>query len=630
MRLFEPIRVNGIQLKNRVVMPPMMLNLGFRSRKARAFYTERARGDCGTIIMPATSVDQFISDEVWGRPGRAGEFVESCRLIINDVHQAGATIGIQLWHSKYLPSGIGLLDTRGKPIAPSAIDDRQELTTEEIEGIVAKFALAAAACRRAGFDFIEFHGAHGYLPCEFFSPIDNRRNDKYGGDLQRRMNFGIESVKAMRTAVGDGYPIFFRLGSWGDRLGDTTLEDACEFAIKLEEVGVDCLDISVALLTGPGATGTPPPDQPMGTFVHLAEVIKSHVNIPIIAVGRINKPEVAEAILVDGKADLVAIGRQLIADPYWTQKVATGRQNEIRPCLSCNVCMDIALTGKEPRCSVNPFVGREDEWVIRQSSTKKRVFIVGGGPAGMEAARVAARRGHYVTLCEKASSLGGQLSVAQKPPFKKEMGELRQYMAGEVERSGVTVRLNCEATIQMVNQEKPDAVVVAAGSTSTMPDIPGVESSKVVSAIDVLNGAPCGKRVVVLGGELVGCETADYLAAQGKKVTVTRRSNEMALKMSERNRASLLSRLRKQGVTLMPAVKYKRITDKGLVVTTKEGRSRTIEADTLVLATGAVSENKLAMELQSKGVDLHVIGDCQKPRNILEAINDGARVGFEL
>ncbi|MBA7693543.1 NADH oxidase [subsurface metagenome] len=439
MRLFEPIKVNSLKLKNRVVLPPMQLNLGFRNRKARAFYAERARGGCGMIIMPATSVDQFISDELWGRPGRANEFVEGCRLLNDEVHQAGATIGIQLWHAKYLPSGIGMYDTRGKPIAPSAVDDRQELTTDEIEGIVVKFAQAAAACKRAGFDFVEFHGAHRYLPGEFFSPLDNRRNDKYGGDLGQRMNFGLESVKAMRTTVGNDYPIFFRLGSWGNRPGDVTPEDAGEFAIKLEEAGVDCLDISVALLTGPEATVTPTPDQPMGTFVHLAEVIKSRVNIPIIAVGRINKLEVAEAVLAEGRADLIAVGRQLIADPCWTQKVATGRQNEVRPCLSCNVCMDIALAGKEPRCSVNPFVGREDECVITRSSLIKHVLVAGGGPAGMEAALVAAQRGHQVTLCEKASSLGGQLNVAQIPPFKKEMGELRQYLAGEVERAGVKV-----------------------------------------------------------------------------------------------------------------------------------------------------------------------------------------------
>jgi len=284
MKLFEPIRVKGMELKDRVVMPPMQLNLGFRNQKARAFYTERARGGCGTIIMPATSVDQFISDEVWGRPGRAAEFVEGCRVLTDDVHLAGAKVGIQLWHAKYLPSGIGMYDTRGKPIAPSCVDDRQELTVEEIEEIIAKFAQAAAACKPAGFDFVEFHGAHRYLPGEFFSPLDNRRKDKYGGDLRRRMNFGLESVKAIRTAVGNDYPIFYRLGSWGDRPGDITPEYAVKFAVELEKAGVDCLDISVAQLTGPGASATPPPDQPMGTFIHLAEAVKGCVSIPVIAV----------------------------------------------------------------------------------------------------------------------------------------------------------------------------------------------------------------------------------------------------------------------------------------------------------------------------------------------------------
>ncbi len=630
MKLFEPIRIKSMELKNRVVMPAMQLNLGFRNQKARAFYTERAKGGCGTIIMPAASVDQFISDEVWGRQGRAAQFVEGCCLLTDDVHAAGARVGVQLWHAKYLPSGIGMYDTRGKPIAPSTVDDRQELTVEEIEEIIAKFAQAASACRRAGFDFVEFHGAHRYLACEFFSPLDNRRDDKYGGNLRRRMNFGLESVKAMRAAVGDDYPLFYRLGSWSDRLGDITPEDACEFAVMLEKAGVDCLDISVALLTKPGASSTPPPDYPMGTFVHLAEMVKSCVSIPIIAVGRINKLGVAEAVLADGKADLVAIGRQLIADPYWYQKVATGRQDEVRPCLSCNVCMDTALADAAPLCSVNPFAGKEAELVVTPTHVTKRVFVVGGGPAGMEAAQLATLRGHQVTLCEKASSLGGQLTTAQIPPYKKEIGELSRYLAGQVDKAGVQVRLGCKSTPQIVAQEKPDAVVIASGSSPLTPDIPGVKGPNVVSALDVLLGTPVGQNVVVLGGELVGCETADYLAAHGKKVTVTRRGAEMALNMSERNRASLLNRLRKQGVTLMPAVKYKEITNKGLVVTTKGGQRQTIKADTIVLAAGAVPNNQLAEELNGKVTELYVIGDCLEPRRILEAISDGTRVGLEL
>ncbi|MFC1865045.1 FAD-dependent oxidoreductase [Chloroflexota bacterium] len=629
MKLFESIKVRSMELKNRVVMPPMQLTLGFRSQKARAFYTERARGGCGTIIMPATSVDLFTSDEVWGRPGRTAQFLEGCHLLTDDVHLAGAKVGVQLWHAKYLPSGISMSDTRGKPIAPSAVGDRQELTVEEIEEIIAKFAQAASACKGAGFDFVELHGAHAYLPCEFFSPLDNRRNDKYGGDLRRRMNFGLESVKAMRAAVGNDYPVFYRLGAWGDRPGDITPEDACEFAVELEKAGVDCLDISVALLTEPGISATPGPDQPMGTFVHLAEMVKRRVSVPVIAVGRINKLDVAEAILAEGKADLIAIGRQLIADPCWSQKMATGRQDEVRPCLSCNQCDGAFRGGGVFHCSVNPFAGNEAEWAITPAPVSKRVFVVGGGPAGMTAAHVAALRGHQVTLCEKASSLGGLLTIAEVPPNKKEIGELGRYLAREVERAGIQVRLGCDATSQMVIQENPDAVVIATGATQLTPEIPGVGGPNVVSAFDVLNGAPVGQKVVVLGGELVGCETADYLAGQGKQVTVTRRGDEMAVKMSERNRANLLNRLMEQGVTLMPGIKYEEITDKGLVVTTKGGQ-RTIEADTIVLAAGAVANKHLAEELKGKVGELHIIGDCLEPRMILESIAEGTRVGLEL
>ncbi|MFH1381614.1 MAG: FAD-dependent oxidoreductase [Chloroflexota bacterium] len=612
-----------------MIMPPMQLDLGFRSQKARAFYTERARGGCGAIIMPVTSVDAFISDEVWGQAGRTDQFIEGCRLFTDDVHAAGAKVGIQIRHNKYLPSGIGTHDARGKPIAPSAVGNRQELTIPEIEEIITKFGQAAAACKRAGFDFVESHGAHGYLTCEFFSPIDNHRDDKYGGDLRRRMNFGLESVRAMRAAVGDNYPIFFRLGATGDRLGDISLNDACEFAIELEKAGVDCLDVSVGTLTKLGASVHPAPDQPMGTFVYLAETVKHHINVPVVAVGRINKREIAEAILKDDKADLIAIGRQLIADPYWPQKVATGRQDEVRPCLSCNMCMETARSGNGFRCTVNAFAGREAEWPITPTSKKKRISVVGGGPAGMEAARWAAQRGHHVTLFEKASLLGGQLNLAKVPPYKKEIGEFRGYLVREIDKAGIQVKLGNEASVQTMVGDKPDAVIIATGSVPFTPDIPGVARPNVVGTLDVLNGQPVGQNVVVVGGELVGCETADYLATQGKKVTVTRRGTEMALNMSKENRESLLKRLKEQGVTLLTSVKYEEITDDGLVII-QNGQRQTVEADTIVLAAGAVASNQLARELEGKIGKIFIIGDSLTPGSILEATASGTKAGLEI
>ncbi|MFH1031647.1 MAG: FAD-dependent oxidoreductase [Chloroflexota bacterium] len=631
MKLFEPIKIKNMELKNHIVMPPMMLNMGFNvNQRALAFYKERAKGGCGAIILPLTSVDMFISDEIWGRHGNIARYIEDCHRLADDVHAEGVKLGIQLWHAKYLPSGLGPDDTRGRPIAPSAVADRQELTTQEIDAIVAKFGQAAAACKRAGFDFVEIHGAHSYLPCEFFSPLDNRRNDMYGGDRRRRMNFGLETTKSIRAAVGSDYPIFFRLGAQGSRPGDTTLEDACEFAIELEKAGIDCLDISVALYTDPGISALPAPDQPHGTFVPLAEAIKRRVRVPVIAVGRIHKLEIAESILTERKADLVAVGRQLIADPYWPQKVAAGKQSEVRPCLSCNVCIDAAIAAAPYRCPVNAFAGREADWVIAPAAKKKRVFVIGGGPAGMEAARLAAQRGHNVALFEKAPSLGGQLTIAQVPPHKKEIGELSLNLAYQVKLAGVRVRLNCEAAPAMLLSEKPDAVIIATGSKPSTPAIKGVDGPNVVNALDVLAGRPTGKRVVVLGGELVGCETAEYLAGQGKQVTITRRGPKIAIKMSNRNRASLIIRLRKLGITMLTGVQYEEITDKGLVITSGNGLRQTLEADTIVLATGAVPDNRLAKELKGKVAELYVIGDSLEPRRILEAISDGAKVGIEV
>jgi len=631
MKLFEPITIRGMTLKNRIIMPPMQVNLGFRSSRAQAYFIERARGGVAAIITPATSVDTFISDEAWGRVGGAARFINGARLLVDAVHNADAKVGIQLWHGNYLPQGIGMMDRQGQPVAPSPREEMRELTIEEINSITLKFALAAVGAKLAGFDFVELHGAHGYLLSQFFSPAFNRRTDEYGGDLAGRMRFALECVSTMRTAVGGDYPIFFRIGAWEDVTDGIRTEQAVEFAARLERAGADVIDVSVGHISEPGSGASPGPDKPMGTFVHLAEVIKKKVTIPVVAVGRINTPEIAEALLAEGKADLVAIGRQLIADSFWPNKVAAGQTEDIVPCLSCNVCLDTVFTTRELKCSVNASVAKEEEYTLKPAKKKRKVLVIGGGPAGMEAARTAAIRGHKVVLWEKKEKLGGQLLLAAIAPHKEVIGRLNEYMAGQLKKAGVQVLLGHEATAESVKAMKPEVVVLATGSTPFIPDIPNVRRDNVVLASDILAGwEMVGDRVVIIGGELVACETADYLAQQGKIVTIVRRGPSIAANLNPRARDNLLARLTRNGVTMLTGVKYEEITDRSLVITNKEGQRQNIQADTVVLATGTIQNTELATELKGQDIALHLIGDCVTPGKIIDAIRDGARVGREI
>ena len=631
MKLLAPIIIRGVEFKNRMVMPPMQVGVGMRSPKARAYYLERAKGGVGTIIMAAISVDVFATDDAWGRTGGVDDFLDGIRPLINDVQQAGARIGIQLWHGNRFPAGTGTAqDTRGESVAPSETDEARQLTIPEIKTIISRFGWAAANARRAGFDFVEVHGAHGYLACQFFSPATNRRNDEYGGDLARRMRFGTECVSAMRAASGDDYPIFYRLGAWEDMPGGITVDDSVRFAVELEKAGADVIDVSLGGTAG--TTASPGPEQSEGTFVHLAEAVKQRVNVAVIAVGRFRTPQVAEEVLAQGKADMVAIGRQLIADPHWPEKATTGRAGDIIPCISCNVCFETGLAGLGLKCSVNAVSGREAELTIEPASRPKRVMVIGGGLAGMESARVAALRGHEVTLYEKQNELGGQLVLAALPPYKQELAMLNRYLRNQLEKSTVQVKLGVEVTPELVEKERPDAVILTTGSTPLIPEIPGMNENKVVTAVDVLSGrVDVGGKVVVIGGELVGCETADFLSQQGKKVTVVRRGPEMAARMFRSNRHALLTRLEEKGVLLITGVKeYEAITEDGLVIIDGEGKQQRLEADTIVLAAGAIPNDQMARAIQGKVGEVHLAGDCVQPRRIVDAIHEGARLGREV
>ena len=369
MKLFEPITIRGMNVPNRIVYPAIQMNMGLTNRRARAFYTERAVGGAGLIISANIAIDNFASEELWGSPEALASFMDRLGQLVQKIHDAGAKMGVQLWQANRFPQGRGtqvsdveMFPDSGDRIAPSPREDMRELTIPEIESIIYRFAKGARNVRNAGFDCVELHGAHAYLPCQFSAPETNQRSDKYGGDSRRRMQFGIDLVTATRAFVGPDYPILFRLGVL-EKDGKVD-PDSITYGQELEKAGVDCLDIS----TGGFAKTpvTPPKNAKMGTLVFLAEAIKKHVNIPVIGVGKINAPEIAEEILAQGRADMVAIGRQLIADPFWPKKVRENRFDEIVACDSCNInCSSSAfkrnLPEDAPLCKNNDRVGKEWE-----------------------------------------------------------------------------------------------------------------------------------------------------------------------------------------------------------------------------------------------------------------------------
>lgn len=369
MRLFQPITIRGMELRNRIVYPAIQMNMGLTNRRARAFYTERARGGAGLLLTANTAIDNLACEELWGGAEGLASFVERLRLLTGQIHEAGARIGLQLWQGNRFPQGRGVQiagqeadPSSGDSVAPSAHEHMRELTVPEIESIIYRFAKASRNVRDGGFDCVEVHGAHSYLPCQFTSPEHNQRTDKYGGDLAGRMKFGIDLVTAIRAWVGPDFPIFFRLGALEDN--GSVHPDSIKYAQQLEKAGVDCLDVSTAGWRR--IPPSPPRRYRMGTWVFLAAAIKENVNIPVIAVGRINTPEVAEEVLAKGQADMVAIGRQLIADPFWPKKVLERRRNEIVACDSCNIyCFAPTFKRRVPEgaplCKFNERVGREWE-----------------------------------------------------------------------------------------------------------------------------------------------------------------------------------------------------------------------------------------------------------------------------
>ncbi|MCX6005065.1 MAG: FAD-dependent oxidoreductase [Chloroflexi bacterium] len=642
-KLFEPAHIGKMKLKNRIVLPPMATMLanedGSVSQRTIDYYEARAKGGAGLIIVEITA-PSLQCTELHQLSLGDDSYLPGWKELVKAVHQHGAKIAVQLQHST-----MEKRDGRIVQVGPSAVivparimgmpgNPSHELTVTEIDQIVGWFAAAAGRAKKAGFDGVEIHGAHQYLVAAFLSSATNQRQDKYGGSVENKARILIEILQACRKEVGSGFPLWIRLNGreWGVDNG-VTIEETKQVVQLAVQAGAQAVHVS-GYGAGSFSTTAPLADTP-GILVPLAAEVKKITSVPIITVGRMD-PELGEQVLEEGKADLIAMGRRMLADPDLPDKVDEGQLDDINACIGCMECIERRAPGaplgeQSTTCTINPVAGNEREYQIKPAEKKKKVIVIGGGPGGMVAARVAALRGHNVILFEKSSKLGGQLNVAALPPHKEDIIPWINYLAGQMTKTGVEVRLNTEATAANIVEIKPDAVVIATGSIASMPDVRGIDRPFVVTAGDVLHGKKeAGQRVVVIGGGMVGCETGLYLAAKGKQVAIVEMLKRAAHDMYPMVRRRLMDGLRANKVILFTSACCEEISAGGVTVTTGEGKRETIPADTVVIAVGYQSDNSLFKQLQGKAPLIYCIGDAFSPRRILEAVHEGYRTGLQI
>ncbi len=633
-KLLEPIKVGTMHLKNRIVMPPMCTRLarpdGSVTENLIKYYEERAKGGVGLIIVEYSFIDQKESRAAICQLGIQNDhMIPGLNELAEAVKSYGAGAVLQIAHGgrQTTPEIMG-----HQPVAPSAIPCKvtrvqpRELTIQEIESIQESFVNAAQRAKRAGFDGVELHGSHGYLICSFLSPYSNKRTDKYGGSIENRARFAVEIIEKIREKVGEKFTVGIRIS--GDEFvpGGLKLTETTIAAKIFESSGVDYIHVSAGNYESVHHFVNPT-YYPKGYLLHLAEAMKKVVNIPVIAVGSLDV-YTAENALRDGKADLVAFGRALIADPEIPRKIAENRIEDIVPCIRGNEgCLSRFFTGHTIRCEVNPRAGREREFSLKPAEKKKKVVIIGGGPAGMEAARVAALRGHEVVILEKEDKLGGHLLEASVPKFKKDTKRLLDWLTLQVNKSGVTVKLNTEATPEMVSKMDPDVVIVAAGSEFST-DIKGSNRPNVATARDVLLGKKTlGERVIVIGGGLVGCETALYISEElGKKVIILEMLESVPYGVEPITAAALIEKMRAAGIEIKTGCFVREITEKGVIYEDKSWKIHEIQADSVVLATGLKARKEIFEKFKEVVKEVYVIGDCVEARKIYNAFEEAWRV----
>lgn len=643
-RLFSPIQIGGMTVKNRIFMSAMSTGLcdgqNQVTREALAYYEARARGGAGFITSENVMVDR---DSHYNIPNNMGLYEDShipgIRALAECVHRHGAKLALQLLHGG--PAASARLNGGRQPCAASAIPLRNagELPRAMTHGDIARFisnmGQAARRARQAGADAVEVHAAHRHgILGTFLSPLSNKRVDEYGGGVDGRLRLLLEVVGEIQKTAGADFPIVVRMSMTEFEPGGQSLLDAIYIARRLEQAGVSLLNLSNGSLETYWKTVTPS-GTPRGVYTDLAQQVKAAVDIPVGVIGRNCEPWAAEQVLELGRVDVVYMGRALLCDPEFPNKARSGRTSQIRPCIGCTDCIT-HVHGPAIRCTMNPYAGRETQ-TPGPARGKKRILVVGGGAAGLQAAATAARRGCRVTLMEGEEELGGQMRLAAVPIAKQDIAAGVRYLIGQAVEAGVEICRGTWADEEAVRRLAPDAVVIATGG---QPVIPGFlrGAGQLVSAWDVLAGKePVGRSVVVVGGGAVGCETAEFLihpqndrSPGGRRVTVIEMMDEIMKGDRSYARSLLVRRMQEKGCRIVTDAKVESVQGDRLTYSQGGERATLSGVDTVVCALGVRPDTRLAEAVEGLGIPAYLVGDAQKTGRIYEAVTGGEAVAAGL
>lgn len=636
--MFKPIQIGPITVPNRFVVPPMGNNFantdGTLSEKSKNYYEARAKGGFGLITIEST----VVYNKSKGGPRKpclfSDDSIESFKTVIDACHAHGAKVSVQLQHAG---PEVNAKIAGHNPIAASPIPTKQghiipdEVSTEELYQIIEAYGDAALRAKKAGIDAVELHCAHGYLVSSFISPRTNKRVDEFGGCFENRMRLPRLILENIRKKTEGAIAILCRINASDDKLGGVSAEDSTAIAAYLaEECKVDGLHVSRATHLNDEFMWAP-------TTVHggfsadLVAKIKQAVNIPVITVGRYTEPQFAEIMVNQGKVDLVAFGRQSIADPETPNKSKEGKLELMTPCIAClQGCVPNMFQGKPLTCLSNPLVGREDE--LKPAREIKNILVVGGGVGGMEAAWVAASRGHKVTLIEKTNTLGGQMRLAAYPPGKGDLTNLVRNLIAKCELYGVEIKLNTEVTIDLIKEINPDSAIIATGATPLVLPIPGINDTGIIHAINLLDGKEsCGKKVLVVGGGLVGAETAAFLGEQEHDVTVIEMRDAVAADVASEHRKYLMKDFEEYKIKTITGAKVSQFVEDGVNYALEDGSEHEAHGfDSVVLAMGSRNYDPLSENVKEIIKDTYVIGDAVKARRALNATVEALDVALSI